>query len=94
MTSGRPSRTTTAIIVLFVALVLFFATNILGTLLSSSVSKEALTKTRERVVTGFFESSWSLQSTERLGHLQQLLTMNSGATAGAVGACRAVSKPS
>ncbi len=74
----------TAIIVLFIALVLFFSTNILGTLLSTSVSKEALTVTRERVVTGFFESSWSLQSTERLGHLQQLLTMNSGATAGAV----------
>ncbi len=41
--------------------------------------------TRTRVVTGFFQSNWSLQSTERLGHLQQLLTMNSGATAGVVG---------
>jgi ATP-binding cassette subfamily B protein len=75
----------TAAIVLGVALVLFFSTSILSTLISTGVSKQALTVTRTRVVTGFFQSSWSLQSTERLGHLQQLLTMNSGATAGAVG---------
>ena len=74
-----------AFIVLMVSLVLFFSASILSTLLSTSVSKQALNVTRTRVVTGFFESNWSLQSTERLGHLQQLLTMNSGATAGAVG---------
>ena len=37
--------------------------------------------TRTRIVTGFFQSNWSLQSTERLGHVQQLLTVNSNATA-------------
>ncbi len=74
-----------AFIVLSVSLVLFFSASILSTLLSTSVSKQALNVTRTRVVTGFFRSNWSLQSTERLGHLQQLLTMNSGATAGAVG---------
>ena len=76
---------TRAIIVLTAALVLFVVTNICGTLLSTSVSEQALTRTRTRVVTGFFRSSWSLQSAERLGHLQHLLIQNSGATAGAVG---------
>ncbi len=74
-----------ALIVLFVSLALFCSTSVLSTLLSTSVSKLALNVTRTRVITGFFRSSWSLQSTERLGHLQQLLTMNSGATAGVVG---------
>jgi ABC-type multidrug transport system fused ATPase/permease subunit len=75
---------TSAAIVLSVALVLFFSSNILGTLLSTSVSEQALTRTRTRVVTAFFRSNWSHQSTERLGHLQQLLIQNSGATASAV----------
>ena len=50
------------------------------------MSEKALTATRSRVVTGFFRSNWSLQSTERLGHVQQLLIMNSGATSSVVGA--------
>ena len=66
------------------ALAFFFVTNILGALISTSVSAQALTMTRTRIVTGFFRSNWSLQSTERLGHVQQLLTMNSNATANAV----------
>lgn len=74
-----------AITVSVVALVLFFTTSISSTLISSSVSEQALTATRLRIVTGFFRSSWSLQSTERLGHVQQLLGMNSGATASVVG---------
>jgi ABC-type multidrug transport system fused ATPase/permease subunit len=65
-------------------LAFFLFTQIGGALLSTSVSAQALTMTRTRVVTGFFRSNWSLQSTERLGHVQQLLTMNSNATAGAV----------
>ena len=82
---GPALTTKSALIILCVALALFFTTNIFGTLISTSVAQQALTTTRTRVVTGFFRSAWSLQSTERLGHLQQLLTMNSGATAGAVG---------
>ena len=54
MPSVSPSHLTTAIIVAFVALALFFSTTILGTLLSTSVSEQALTATRTRVVTGFF----------------------------------------
>jgi ABC-type multidrug transport system fused ATPase/permease subunit len=81
---GRSLSPTTAIILAFVSLAFFLFTQIGGALLSTSVSAQALTMTRTRVVTGFFRSNWSLQSTERLGHVQQLLTMNSNATAGAV----------
>ncbi|HEY4929303.1 MAG TPA: ABC transporter ATP-binding protein [Acidimicrobiales bacterium] len=82
---GRSFSLTSAIIGSFVALALFVSTTIFGTLISTSVSAQALTVTRTRVVTGFFRSSWALQSTERLGHLQQLLVMNSGATSAVVG---------
>ncbi len=82
---GRSVSPTTAIILSFLALAAFLCTNILGALISTSVSAQALTMTRTRIVTGFFRSNWALQSTERLGHVQQLLTMNSNATANAVG---------
>jgi ABC-type multidrug transport system fused ATPase/permease subunit len=75
-----------AIPVALVALLLFFSTSLLSALISTSVSERVLTATRTRVVTGFFQSNWSLQSTERLGHVQQLLIMNSGATSSVVGA--------
>jgi ATP-binding cassette subfamily B protein len=81
---GPSFSSRTAIVVCLVALLLFFSTSVLGTLLSSSLSEQALTSTRIRVVTGFFRSNWSLQSTERLGHVQQLLGMNSGATTSVV----------
>jgi ABC-type multidrug transport system fused ATPase/permease subunit len=81
---GHSFSPTDAIIVSFLALALFFSTSLIGTLVSTSVSEQALTVTRTRVVTGFFRSNWSLQSTERLGHVQQLVTMNSGATANVV----------
>jgi ATP-binding cassette subfamily B protein len=74
-----------AIPIALVALVLFFASSILSTLIATSVSEQALTGTRIRVVTGFFRANWALQSTERLGHVQQLLIMNSGATASVIG---------
>lgn len=81
---GRSLSPTDAIVVSFLALALFFSTSVVGTLLSTSASEQALTVTRTRIVTGFFRSNWSLQSTERLGHIQQLLTMNSTATGNAV----------
>ena len=82
---GHSFSPSSAITVSFVALVLFLSTSIYGAYLSTSVSAEALTATRTRITTGFFRSAWALQSTERLGHIQQLLTVNSVATANAVG---------
>jgi ABC-type multidrug transport system fused ATPase/permease subunit len=81
---GGSFSPTSAILVSVLALLLFLSTSILGVLLSTSVQEQALTLTRTRVVTGFFQSNWSLQSTERLGHLQQLLTVNANATGQAV----------
>ncbi len=74
-----------ALIVMCVAFPLFFICNILTTLVSTSVSEQALTKTRTRLVDGFFQSNWALQSNDRLGHLQHLLVQNSSATSGIVG---------
>jgi ATP-binding cassette subfamily B protein len=82
---GPSFSSSTAVTVAVVALMLFFTASILNTMLSSSVQEQALTATRIRVVTGFFRSKWSVQSTERLGHVQQLLGMNSGAVTSVVG---------
>ncbi|MGD0881308.1 MAG: ABC transporter ATP-binding protein [Acidimicrobiales bacterium] len=81
---GRSFSPASGLVVAFLALLLFASSSIVGVLLSTSVSRQALTVTRTRIVTGFFRSNWSLQSTERLGHLQQLLTGNSNATGQAV----------
>jgi ATP-binding cassette, subfamily B, bacterial len=82
---GPALSTRTAIIVAIISLVLFFGSSMISAMLSTSVSEQALTRTRSRLVTDFFRSSWDLQSNERLGHLQQLMGMNSSATAGVIG---------
>ena len=82
---GPTLTSKSALIVLCVAFPLFFIVNILGTLVSTSVSEQALRTTRTRLVDGFFKSNWALQSGERLGHLQHLLVQNSSATAGVIG---------
>jgi ABC-type multidrug transport system fused ATPase/permease subunit len=81
---GRSFSPTDAVVACLVALALFVLTSVISTLLSTSVSAQVLAATRTRVVTGFFRANWSLQSTERLGHLQQLLIQNSSAAAGVV----------
>jgi ATP-binding cassette, subfamily B, bacterial len=74
-----------AITISLVTLALFFCTSILSTLLMTSIGFQTTTETRSLVVTGFFEAGWSLQSTERLGHLQQILMMNATALTGVIG---------
>ncbi len=81
---GHAISPTEAIVICLLALVLFSGTSVLATLVSTSVSAQVLATTRTRVVTGFFRANWSLQSTERLGHLQQLLIQNSSASAAVV----------
>ena len=81
---GHSFSSTDAIIVVVPGIGTLLLHHDLGALLSTSVSAQALTATRTRIVTGFFRSNWALQSTERLGHVQQLLTVNSGATANAI----------
>ena len=82
---GPELTTHSAVVVLCVAFPLFFICNILTTLVSTSVSEQALTKTRTRLVDGFFQSNWALQSGDRLGHLQHLLVQNASATSSIVG---------
>ena len=81
---GHSVSPTSAIAACLVALAVFVGTSVLGALVSTSVSAQVLAATRTRVVTGFFRSNWALQSTERLGHLQQLLIQNSAASASVV----------
>jgi ABC-type multidrug transport system fused ATPase/permease subunit len=40
------------------------------------MSSAAVEAGRARVIDAFFQSSWGIQSAERLGHIQQLLTVN------------------
>ncbi len=77
---GVSFTSSTAITVACVSLGLFFITHISSTLINTSGQTQALTATRKRVVSAFFRSSWALQSTERLGHIQQILGLNSGAS--------------
>jgi ABC-type multidrug transport system fused ATPase/permease subunit len=42
--------------------------------LTSRMSSEALSTARSRLAEGFLRSAWSVQSTEREGHLQEVLT--------------------
>lgn len=68
----------------FILIALSFATNLWSSFMGCSLSTKALTAGRVRVIDSFFGASWSQQSSERLGRIQQLLTMNSGATAGVI----------
>ena len=43
---------------------------------SSSLSSKALASARNKMIDAFFGASWTVQSQERLGHVQQLLTVN------------------
>jgi len=79
--SVSPNR---AILFAVVGLFLYLCSSILSTFLMTSMGFQATTATRVRVVRGFFEADWSLQSTERLGHLQQILQMNSTAPWGVI----------
>ena len=68
----------------FVLIALSFATNLSASLIGCSLTTRALTAGRMRVIDSFFGASWAQQASERLGRIQNLLTMNSGATAGVI----------
>ena len=64
-------------VVLCVVLVAVFASaSMMAALASSSMSSGALRASRQTIIRTFFRASWSIQSEERLGHVQQLLTVN------------------
>lgn len=59
-----------------ILLTIYAGTSIAAALTSSSISSRALVSVRRELIDAFFSASWALQSEERLGHIQQLLTVN------------------
>ncbi len=65
-----------AIAICAILLLLFASTSMVAALTSSSMSSRALMAARQTIIRHFFGASWPIQSEERLGHVQQLLTVN------------------
>ncbi|MFZ0665265.1 MAG: ABC transporter ATP-binding protein [Acidimicrobiales bacterium] len=74
----------------FVLVALSFGTSLVAAFIGCSLTTRALNAGRVRVIDSFFEASWAQQSAERLGRIQNLLTMNSGATAGVISSLSAI----
>jgi ATP-binding cassette subfamily B protein len=65
-----------AILICIGLLILFFIFSIIAAIASSSLSSSAVEASRGKVMDSYFKASWDIQSAERLGHVQQLLTVN------------------
>ena len=46
------------------------------------MSSSAVETSRDKIMDSYFGASWDIQSAERLGHVQQLLTVNCDNVAG------------
>ena len=57
-------------------LVIYSGAGTTAALSSTSMSSNALASSRKKMIDAFFRASWTVQSQERLGHIQQLLTVN------------------
>lgn len=73
---GHSSSVELALLLSTSLLILFFITSVLTALASSALSRAALESGRREMIDAFFSASWSNQAEERLGHIQQLLTVN------------------
>ena len=73
---GADLSTDFAILASALLLVLYFISSMIAALASSSMASSALEAGRSKIINAFFGASWSVQSEERLGHVQQLLTVN------------------
>ena len=65
-----------AIFLSLILLIVFSGASIAAAMSSSSMSSKALSSARNKMINAFFDASWTVQSQERLGHVQQLLTVN------------------
>ncbi|HVX19850.1 MAG TPA: ABC transporter ATP-binding protein [Acidimicrobiales bacterium] len=65
-------------------LVVYGLSSVAGTFLNTSSTTLALKASQQTIVRSFFRADWSVQSGERLGHIQQLLSMNAGQVAGLI----------
>ena len=59
-----------------ILLAIYSGASVLAALSSSSMSSKSLMSARNELIDAFFRASWAVQSEERLGHIQQLLTVN------------------
>lgn len=67
-----------------ILLLSFAITSAGAALVSSALATESLTASRQTIIRRFFLADWSVQSKERLGHLQHLLGVNCNAIAATV----------
>ena len=65
-----------SIVICFALLVLFAASSMAGAFASSSLCSSSVEAGRAKVINSYFTANWGIQSAERLGHIQQLLTVN------------------
>jgi ABC-type multidrug transport system fused ATPase/permease subunit len=70
--------------VAFGLLAVSFLTGIVAAYVAASVTSTGLQVTRSSIIGAYFRAGWSTQSSERLGHLQQLLNVNSDRVGGVV----------
>jgi ABC-type multidrug transport system fused ATPase/permease subunit len=65
-----------ALLLGLVLLAIFFAAGMITASATSSISGISLEEGRNTMIDAFFDADWSVQAEERLGHVQQLLTVN------------------
>ena len=64
------------VLIAFVLLALYFVGSLVAGLLTATLSAAALAAARRTLIEAYFATDWSVQSEERLGHIQQLATFN------------------
>ncbi|MHB1511145.1 MAG: ABC transporter ATP-binding protein [Acidimicrobiales bacterium] len=65
-----------AVLMCVLLLAIYAGASSVVALSGSAMSGKALGSARSRMIDVFFRASWAVQSQERLGHIQQLLTVN------------------
>ena len=65
-----------ALLIALGLVLVFFTAGVLAANASSSMSAYALRRGRDAIINGFFGASWAVQAEERLGQVQQMLTVN------------------
>jgi ATP-binding cassette, subfamily B, bacterial len=65
-----------SILVCIGLLILFFLFSMISASVTASMSSSAVEMGRDKIMDSYFKASWDIQSAERLGHVQQLLTVN------------------
>ena len=73
---GHSFSTLDAVALCIVLLIVYLGTGIAASISTSSTFTKALASIRTKMINTFFRTTWRLQSQERIGHLQQLLTFD------------------